>query len=402
MASSRVCKACATELPIEKFELSNGGTSRRWQCGPCRYSARCKSAKSRNVTAVRKPCAVCDLEYPDVKFEVRADTGAFRSVCSSCEYWQNRDVLLERNKRYREENPEKIREHMRGLHLRRRTQATTKLASVKDTARSKNIDFGLPDEVAIDLFHGPCFGCGHWPENEGDELNSIDRVDNKRGYEMDNVAAACKHCNVAKGDIPLDVFFHKVQMIARKQQLPPPAERREYKRTFSHPGSANPEKSKVVKIGDDKIIELCCSPCHLCGHGPSGGIDRFDNDVEYTEENSRPCCTYCNYMRKDLSVDDFLYLVSMVAHRHGNRPVAKPEELPMPQIRGIDRKLTKIIGPGGKKVVFPSVYIYCGYTNEGGRRIKIPGGVPANALEYWTQDTDASVAREAFSLVCTK
>lgn len=36
------------------------------------------------------------------------------------------------------------------------------------------------------------------------------------------------------------------------------------------------------------------------------GIDRLDNNKSYTIENSVPCCTICNFMKKVLSKDEFL------------------------------------------------------------------------------------------------
>lgn len=36
------------------------------------------------------------------------------------------------------------------------------------------------------------------------------------------------------------------------------------------------------------------------------GIDRVDNDVGYTEENSVPCCPKCNFMKHTLNANDFI------------------------------------------------------------------------------------------------
>lgn len=35
------------------------------------------------------------------------------------------------------------------------------------------------------------------------------------------------------------------------------------------------------------------------------GIDRLDNTLGYTKENSVPCCIYCNRAKSDLSYEDF-------------------------------------------------------------------------------------------------
>lgn len=67
-----------------------------------------------------------------------------------------------------------------------------------------------------------------------------------------------------------------------------------------------------------KIIK---QDCHYCGGQPSGiwkthatlgtdliynGIDRVDSSIGYVTSNMVPCCKTCNYMKRMLSVDEFL------------------------------------------------------------------------------------------------
>lgn len=46
-------------------------------------------------------------------------------------------------------------------------------------------------------------------------------------------------------------------------------------------------------------------PCCYCGEDNKGDIDRVDSSQGYFLFNCRPCCKKCNYMKKDLSLDDF-------------------------------------------------------------------------------------------------
>ncbi len=46
--------------------------------------------------------------------------------------------------------------------------------------------------------------------------------------------------------------------------------------------------------------------CSYCGSKESIGIDRVDNNVGYSIENSVPCCTMCNMMKKNLPVEIFI------------------------------------------------------------------------------------------------
>ncbi len=45
--------------------------------------------------------------------------------------------------------------------------------------------------------------------------------------------------------------------------------------------------------------------CHYCGKKGPNGIDRVDNSQGYIKTNCVSCCKHCNYVKGDLSVDDF-------------------------------------------------------------------------------------------------
>lgn len=45
------------------------------------------------------------------------------------------------------------------------------------------------------------------------------------------------------------------------------------------------------------------------------GVDRIDNEVGYTQENSVPCCSKCNILKRNLSVVDFIFQVEKI-HNH--------------------------------------------------------------------------------------
>ena len=42
------------------------------------------------------------------------------------------------------------------------------------------------------------------------------------------------------------------------------------------------------------------------------GIDRLDNNVGYIKENSIPCCKTCNFLKKELSYDEFLQAIKKI------------------------------------------------------------------------------------------
>jgi hypothetical protein len=58
-----------------------------------------------------------------------------------------------------------------------------------------------------------------------------------------------------------------------------------------------------------KIIE---NPCIYCGDTTNIGVDRRVNEIGYTENNSVPCCTMCNMMKKNYTLDDFLSKIKKI------------------------------------------------------------------------------------------
>lgn len=76
--------------------------------------------------------------------------------------------------------------------------------------------------------------------------------------------------------------------------------------------------------------QLTNSKCHYCGMKPYklyrpkecnhihfyNGIDRKDNSIGYTEENSVPCCEFCNYAKGGRSMEKFMKWINHVRRIH--------------------------------------------------------------------------------------
>lgn len=74
----------------------------------------------------------------------------------------------------------------------------------------------------------------------------------------------------------------------------------------------------------EKLVKI---PCFYCGAPPSNtisqypkeflfsGIDRFDNEVGYTEQNCVPCCSVCNYSKRTRHGTEFMaHIVRQYIH----------------------------------------------------------------------------------------
>lgn len=92
------------------------------------------------------------------------------------------------------------------------------------------------------------------------------------------------------------------------------------------------ERGLLFSISKEKFREITSSNCYYCGTSPKGitkqntqngiylynGIDRFDNELGYIENNCVACCKNCNYMKKSLSYEDFIEHINRI-YLYNNR-----------------------------------------------------------------------------------
>lgn len=84
----------------------------------------------------------------------------------------------------------------------------------------------------------------------------------------------------------------------------------------------------------EEFITIIKSDCNYCGEPPRvndgeirymrnglflrNGIDRINSTIGYVSNNVVPCCNICNWMKSDLSIDDFITHIDKIQyHRQG-------------------------------------------------------------------------------------
>lgn len=83
----------------------------------------------------------------------------------------------------------------------------------------------------------------------------------------------------------------------------------------------------------EDVGSLIFKPCHYCGEDPSHyrvlgsgdwkrestvpshGIDRYDSNKGYLVDNCVPCCSACNYFKRDMHGDAFINLCKTISNR---------------------------------------------------------------------------------------
>lgn len=89
-------------------------------------------------------------------------------------------------------------------------------------AKLRGYDWDLTKEQVYELTSQVCFYCGKEPcqvkkygsRYNGDYIyNGLDRVDNDKGYTIENVVPCCGQCNRAKTDMTEDEFLQWIEQI---------------------------------------------------------------------------------------------------------------------------------------------------------------------------------------------
>ncbi len=83
----------------------------------------------------------------------------------------------------------------------------------KSSANVRELSFKLSKDQARGLHKGKCVYCGKKPsQGRHYKFNGIDRLDNTKGYTVQNCVSCCRPCNRAKNSITYGMAVKFVQL----------------------------------------------------------------------------------------------------------------------------------------------------------------------------------------------
>ena len=377
MADRKACAACKETKVLGDFEKTPTRAGTRSECKACRSAKRKAAADAASKLHVPektpKPaaCSDCGKGPEEVAFKWRTDVkaGGWRSSCNDCynakgytkayrERERSKDEVayLARNAlthlEWARRNPDKVAEQQ----AKSACEPERRIKQIRTSAAARLIPFEDADgEAMASKLREPCLYCSYAPA-AGEPLNGLDRIDVRVGYTDANTAPCCATCNAMKGPADLDVFVDNVRRISAhagdsdgtisdgRTRLPAFGGRAELR--------SAPPKEKRWELTDEEEVELLSSPCYLCGRAPAFGIDRVDADGDYTPGNSRPCCTDCNYMKKDVSLLDFKRHVAFIQAHTVAWVIRDVTDAPFKVLGG---NVREPVSAEGFDVIFPSI-----------------------------------------------
>lgn len=92
-------------------------------------------------------------------------------------------------------------------------------SAYSSNAKTRGLEFDLSHKQFYKLINSKCHYCGIEPSNkityqgENHFCNGIDRVDNSKGYSIDNVVPCCSICNQAKHTLSYDEFISWIERL---------------------------------------------------------------------------------------------------------------------------------------------------------------------------------------------
>ncbi len=197
----------------------------------------------------------------------------------------------------------------------------------KRTANDKGRIFELSYDECEQYFLSDCFYCN---DNaiQGEIINGIDRIDNSKGYLLQNCVPCCNMCNVMKGHKSNHIEFilicnHILTYLNIINTILCPLI---FKDHFSGPYNKYNEsatsRNYEFNISKDEFYSIINNKCYLCGKQNTNkninGIDRLDNNIGYIFNNCRTCCTTCNVLKLDYNLNDVLIKLLKIVMNYNN------------------------------------------------------------------------------------
>lgn len=312
--TQQFCGSCGKSRSKDMFEGEKGSTK---TCLMCRERNKLqdekRDKKHRNALA---RIAEQKTERKEKKQEWKENN--YEKVALTTMNYRQRQIendmdgYLKKNaenaKQWRENNPEKVVDN----NENKKNNMKIHKSNYKRTAEYKNLVFELDDAVFEQLTNDNCYYCGIKEENR---LNGIDRKDSNIGYTLDNCVSCCTMCNFMKGSYDIDYFYKKIEHILTYNgniqgnycyDLMCDISGTSY---YHYKHRAN-KKRIAFDITNEMYNKMIQSPCYICGKEGNrlhnNGIDRINNQEGYTITNIQPCCSECNYMKRDYNMNDWI------------------------------------------------------------------------------------------------
>ena len=135
----------------------------------------------------------------------------YSKVCPSCEETLNAETSFDKSF----STPDGYRHYCKSCCRIKSQKPKHKHSSMKSDAKRRGYEWTLEQHDTSALFLSNCYYCGK-PSQEGIKIHGLDRVENDRGYHLDNVVPCCYDCNIAKAGQTQEDFIDMCKRVANR------------------------------------------------------------------------------------------------------------------------------------------------------------------------------------------
>lgn len=213
----RTCPRCNKEIEHKNKRSCQKGISKNLACRSCVMANNSRGAK-RNFEDMRRP----QVNLSERVFNNWRVLGLSHRENGGMWYWDiectNCGYKTKRFTHYVKESKGCVK-----CQLKAKGEAGLNkvMGCYKDSAKNRNLSFELSKEQFRKLTSSPCHYCGCGPSitkctnGWGDYVfNGIDRLDNSKGYVVENCVACCRTCNRGKGAWSYDFWVSHIKRLA--------------------------------------------------------------------------------------------------------------------------------------------------------------------------------------------
>lgn len=115
-------------------------------------------------------------------------------------------------KKSREKHIEKRKKHSKEYLIQQRKKPEFMFKQYESGAKQRNYKWRLTFNQFMTFWRKPCCYCGKKIETIG-----LDRIDNDRGYLINNVVSCCSECNLMKHKLNKNNFINQCKKIVQFQ-----------------------------------------------------------------------------------------------------------------------------------------------------------------------------------------
>lgn len=169
------------------------------------------------------------------------------------------------------------------------------------------------DVRATDLVSGAIKSCGCLPKQKTFHLNKSLRKYDENGNLIGHVCQCCKRM------LPIDNYYKDSSTADGFSWICKYCQIHSLQARYQTYKQSAKKRNLEFDLTREEFNEITSKSCYYCGDYSGDflgeqycGIDRVDSSIGYIKENMVPCCTTCNRMKLDHSVDEWVFKMKQI------------------------------------------------------------------------------------------